>query len=143
MVSSIKINTYKNNEQYNAQNAIVQGDFPKYDNLRELSLYRFNRLLSFLLIGSVIASMVSYSMVVAKENTLAVIHSKTNEVNFENLELQNKVDQVKSFNTINNRIAMVDFLKKPDTVMEVKSINTAPVIEKRKTNIEIQPIPGY
>ncbi|OGH96873.1 MAG: hypothetical protein A2104_07285 [Candidatus Melainabacteria bacterium GWF2_32_7] len=143
MVSSVKVNSYKKDRQYDAQNAIVQGDFPKYDSFREVSLFRFNRFLSFMLVISILISMVSYSMVVAKENALSSIHTKTNEVNFENIELQNKVDYSKSFYTINNKVAKVNFLKKPDAIMEVKSVNTIPVIEKSRNNIEIQPVPGY
>lgn len=144
MVSSIKTNSYKKaNQQYNAQNPIVMGDFPKYNNAREVSLFKFNRFLSSLLVLSALISMVSYSMVVAKENVLTGIHNKTNDLNLENIELQNRVDNAKSFYTINDRVASVNFLTKPESVMEVKSTNLIPVIEKNKNNIEIQPVSGY
>ena len=54
--------------------------------------------------------MVSYSMVVAKENTvLPICIIKPTMLNFENIDLQNKVDYVKSFNNINDKVVKVEF----------------------------------
>lgn len=144
MVSSIKSDINKKNKIYNsAQNPIVRGEFPRHDNLREVALFRFNRFLSTMLVLSAVASMVSYSMVVAKENSLTSVHNSTNEINFENIELQNKVDYARSFYNINNKVARVNFLKKAETVLEVKSVSTAPIMEKNKENLEIQAVAGY
>jgi len=144
MVSSIKANTNKKVNQYNDIDSLVKGNFPRHENFRELAVFRFNRFLGHLLIVSIIASMISYSMVVAKENSLSSIHNKTSDLNFENIELQNKVDYVKSFNNINNKVASVNFLKKPDAVMEVNGSLVNPVTVKNVNKIEtIKPISGY
>lgn len=143
MVSSIKVNPYKEAKQYNLGNSIVKGNFPKHENLKGISIFKFTNFLSCVLVLSVLSSMISYSMIISKENALALIHNKTNEVNFDNLELQNKVDYAKSFYNINNKIAKVNFLKKADNILEVKGTNSIPVTVKDKDNVEIKPISGY
>ncbi|MCK7484514.1 MAG: hypothetical protein MZU97_02410 [Bacillus subtilis] len=144
MVSSLKTSSYNKNKQYEVPNHIVKGAFPRHENNRELVLYKFNRFLSFTLLLTIAASMISYSLVVSKESALAQIHNDTNDINLENIELQNKVDYVKSFSNINNKMAKANFPKKPETVIEIKESAIAPVVEKSvKNNIEVRPVSGY
>jgi hypothetical protein len=145
MVSSMKTNTYRKDYQYqyNDKDSLIQAQFPRHESFKEIAIFRFNRFLGYVLILSTIASMISYSVVAAKENTLAKIHSKTNDINFENIELQNKVDYARSFYNINNKVAGVNFLKKPDTIMEVKGSNVNPVIVEEKDKAEVKPVSGY
>jgi hypothetical protein len=139
----MKTNTYKKVKQYNDKDSLIQAQFPRHENFRELAIFRFNRFLGYVLILSTIASIVSYSMVAARENTLAKIHSKTNDINFENIELQNKVDYARSFYNINNKVAGVNFLKKPDAVMEVKGSTVSPVVVEKKDKVDVKPVSGY
>lgn len=143
MVSSLKYNTYKKAKDSYAQNPIVRGDFPIYEDIKELPVFKFNRFLSSLVLTALVVSMVSYSMVAAKESAVSAIHSKTNEINYENIDLQNKVELAKSLNNINNKIQKVDYLKKADKVLEVKAFATTPIVKKDLDKTKIQPVSGY
>ncbi|MFH0702143.1 MAG: hypothetical protein V2B14_01205 [bacterium] len=143
MVSSIKSFNHRKVKQTATRNSIIKGDFPVNENLRELAIFKFNRFLSFFLVLTILAAMISYSMVIAKESILTKIHKKTNEVNFENIELQNKVDYAKSLYNINDKITKINFLKKADKVLEVKASSLGSVVEKNIDKIELQPILGY
>jgi len=141
MVSSVR--TYKKASQYSEANPIIRGHFPKNQNSKEIAIFRLNRFLGCVLALSMAASMVSYTMVIAKESTLADIHTKTNDINFENIELQNKADYAKSFYNINDKIVKAHYLQKADSVLEVNGKNTTPVAVNNKEEIKVQPVSGY
>lgn len=147
MVSSVRSIAYKhNNNIYNApvHNPIVKGNFAtENENLKELSIFKFNRFLSFSLLATIVISMVSYSMVVAKENQIVAAHNKTNEIGYENIELQNKVDYARSYYNVNDKVSKVSFLKKPDKVLEVNAVPANVVIGKNIELMDIKPIAGY
>jgi hypothetical protein len=143
MVSSIKNVAYKKAKQSPMQNPIIRADFPVYEDVRQLPVFKFNRFLSCVLGVSVLISVVSYSMVIAKENAIISYHNKANEVNFDNIELQNRVDYARSFYNVNEKITKINFLKKPDKVLEVKAVTPNPVIVSKSDKVEIQPISGY
>lgn len=118
------VNRYKNQHRTApTYNPVVNGNFPIFENFRELAIYKFNRFLTVLLVLAVIISVVSYSIVAVKENKINSVHEETNEINYENMDLQNKVDSVKSFYSINEKVAQVNWLAKADNVMEVNAVN--------------------
>jgi len=143
MVLSIKAATYEKHKQSPMQNPIIRADFPIYEDVKQLPVFKFNRFLSCLLGVSILVSVVSYSFVIAKENSLIAYHNKANDVNYDNIELQNKVDYARSFYNVNEKIAKINFLKKPDKVLEVKAVPPTPVIVSNSDKVEIQAISGY
>jgi hypothetical protein len=143
MVSSLKSAAYKKINPEIKQDTIVKGNFPVYEDFRNLAIFKFNRLLSFSLAGCILVTMVSYSMVVAKENQIAQVHSKTNEINFENIDLQNKVDYVKSFYNVNDKIAKISFLKKADKIIEVEAASASLKKNNNDLKIDVRPVPGF
>lgn len=143
MVSSIKAAAYKKVKQSPMQNPIIRADFPVYEDVKQLPVFKFNRFLSCVLVLSVFVSVVSYSMVIAKENAIVAYHNKANEVNYDNIELKNKVDYAKSFYNVNNKVTKINFLRKADKVLEVKAIASNPVVVNNSDKVEVQPISGY
>lgn len=144
MVSSIRTdNIYKKNKLNVNNNRVINVNFPVNNDFKALFVLKLNVFLGFLLIASIFVSMISYSMVIAKENKLASINTRTSELSYENLDLQNKVDNAKSLYTINEKAEKINFLKKADKIMEVK--NLMPVISTKRHNreIKIQPVLGY
>ncbi|MDD3013783.1 MAG: hypothetical protein PHC34_08790 [Candidatus Gastranaerophilales bacterium] len=142
MVSSMKAAAYKKIKQSPMHNPIIRAEFPIYEDVRQLPVFKFNRFLSCVLGISILISVVSYSMVIAKENAIIAYHNKANDVNYDNIELQNKVDYARSFYNVNEKISKISFLKKPDKVIEVKAITPNPVVVK-SDKVEVQPISGY
>lgn len=147
MVSSVRSIAYKHNNNINnapVHNPIVRGNFTaQNENLKELSIFRFNRFLSFSLLATIVISMISYSIVVAKENQIIAAHNRTNEISYENIELQNKVDYARSYYNVNDKVSKVSFLQKPEKVLEVNAVPANIVIGKNKEITEIKPIAGY
>ncbi len=143
MVSSLKTAAYRKINPEVKQDTLVKGNFPIYEDFRNLAIFKFNRLLSFALAICILISMVSYSMVVAKENQIAQMHSKTNEINYENLDLQNKVDYVKSFYNVNDKITKISFLKKAEKIIEVQASSSALKKNDNDLKIDVRPVPGF
>lgn len=87
--------------------------------------------------------MLSYLGVVAQESRIKELHSAANKVNYENIELQNKVDYLKSFYVLDDKVQKIDFLKKPDRIIEVESNDETPIIQEKKKKFDVTPVPGF
>lgn len=117
--------------------SVIKGDFSSYKiNYREMRIYKFNKFLAFLLLLFVVIAIIMAITVVFRGNTARELHNKTVKINYENTELQNKVDNMKSFYSIDTKVSKIDFLKKADRVIEVKAINNAP--QKPDKNPDLQ-----
>jgi len=107
------------------------------------AILKANAVLGFCLFFVLISSMASYMFVVAKETSVKELHSVTNKINYENIELQNKVDYLKSFYVLDNKVQKIDFLEKPEQVIEVKSNTKAPIVIEKKKKFDMTPVPGF
>jgi hypothetical protein len=113
---------------------VIKGDFSSYKiNYKELRIYKLNKLIASCLLLFVILSMASYMAVVSREVVVKDLHIKTNKIYYENIDLQNKVDNLKSFYAIDNQVSKINFLIKPDKVIEVKAVNN--IVPKRKKHM--------
>ncbi len=72
--------------------------------------------------------LVIYSLVAVKEDKLASLHSKINELNYENIELENKLENVKSYYSVDNKVAESNTLDKAKKVIEINTLNQKEVI---------------
>ncbi len=138
-----KANT--NKKQFSThQNPVVRAKFPaKTSVYPKPAILKINKILAFSLLAAVFLSMASYLGVIAKENKIKEFHSLTNRINHENIQLQNQVDYLKSFYLIDHKVQKVDFLKKPDKVIEVNGQHKMPVFSDNKEFFDITTAPGY
>ncbi len=76
-----------------------------------------------------------YSVVALSETKLANLHAKISELNYENIELENKLENVKSYYSVDNKVAATTDFDKAKNVLEVNRVDakTTPHIEP-KTN---------
>ena len=120
-----KGNRYQNfNAQYNSahqQNPIIDGYFPTQKTYKELAIARINRTLCLLLLLFIMISAVSYYFVTANEITLNKYRKQTLALNDENVELQNKLDYLKSYYNVDKAMQKQHLLQKADNVIEVKA----------------------
>ena len=86
-----------NNQKTYNQNPIIDGYFPKCKTYKEMAVARVNRTLCSILILFIMLSAVSYYFVTASEVTLNKYRKQTLTLNDENVELQNKLDYLKSY----------------------------------------------
>ncbi len=125
-------------------NSVIKGKFPGQASVyKKPAVLKLNSMLAVALIPAVIISMISYLGVIAKESKVKDLHLVTNKINYENIELQNKVDYLKSFYTIDDKVQKIDFLKKADRVLEVEKKNKIPVSASTRLTYDITAVPGY
>lgn len=130
-----KGNRYQSyNNQYsaavhkNASTPIIDGYFPTHKTYKEMAIARVNRTLCIMLLFSILVAAVSYYFVTANEITLNKYRKQTLALNDENVELQNKLDYLKSYYNVDKAMQKQHLLQKANTVIEVKdSPATAPV----------------
>ena len=129
-----KRNQYNNynNHYTNVQNPIktpvIDGYFPTHKTYKEMAITRVNRSLCSILILFILTSAVSYYFVTASEITLNKYRKQALALNDENVELQNKLDYLKSYYNVDKAMQKQHLLQKAKNVIEVKDAPaTAPV----------------
>ena len=143
MVSSIKSVQYNKIRDVHQQNPVIKGAFPVYHDAKDLPVFKFNRFLSSVLAISAIISMISYSIVIAKENTVTHMHNITNEINLENMDLQTKLDYARSFGHIDENLIKNSSLKKADRILEVKAPTPAHIVNNNINETNIHHVSGF
>ncbi len=130
-ISSIKYmqESYIYEQKVNRQpvsNPVIYGRFPKYVH-KKSSIEKVNKFLSVILMGLVVLSLVSYYFVSDSEKIMNNLGREIVALSNENIELQNKIDNLHSFNrvdTVINGNSMLDTAKK---VIEIPAVNNVSV----------------
>ena len=86
-----------------------------------MAIARINRTLCVILGIFILTSAISYYFVTANEITLNKYRKQTLALNNENVELQNKLDYLKSYYNVDKAMQKQHLLQKADNVMEVKA----------------------
>lgn len=121
-------NQYNSTAKNQATNPIIDGYFPTQKTYKEMAITRVNRTLCAILTLFILISAVSYYFVTANEITLNKYRKQTLAFNDENVELQNKLDYLKSYYNVDKAMQKQHLLHKAKTVIEVKdSPSTAPL----------------
>ena len=126
-------NQYRNYENQYANNSamspVINGYFPTHKTYKEMAIARVNRTLCALLTVFILVSAVSYYFVTASEITLNKYRKQALALNDENVDLQNKLDYLKSYYNVDKAMQKQHLLQKAKTVIEVKDTPaTAPVV---------------
>ena len=123
---------------------VIEGNFNFYKDKKAVKIFKMNRFLFLLLLITLVLSIGSYSMVIQKENILSQKHKETNKIKLENLRLQAKVDNARSFYNIKNKVKTLGSLKRPTKIMEIKSLVSSPLIALNNfEKVKIKPLSGY
>ncbi|MDD3594703.1 MAG: hypothetical protein PHX18_08780 [Candidatus Gastranaerophilales bacterium] len=69
---------------------------------------------------SAVAFLCVYSLVSLSENRLANLYTHISELNYENIELENKLENIKSFYSVENKVAANTTFDKAKKVIEVE-----------------------
>ena len=130
--SSEKVTNPYNGLPHNG-NQIISGYFVNEKSYKEIIIQRFNNFLYCLLATLVIFCFIGYYFVSCKEVQLNNISRETLELNYENDELQNKLDGLQSYYNIDKAITKANILERAQNVIEVSAINT-PDLSKDKNS---------
>lgn len=121
----------KNN--YNSKaldGAVINGYFLPYKKTyKEVAIHKINLILNIILIFLIIFSATSYYFIMSNEVHLNKLRKETLLLNDENLELQNHLDYLKSYNNVDKKMKINNIVKKAEEVVEV----SAPIPVEKKS----------
>lgn len=130
-----KNNHYTNYKpQHYNSNPIINGYFPSHKTYKEMAITRVNKTLCSILLCFILVSAVSYYFVTASEITLNKYRKQAMALNDENVDLQNRLDYLKSYYNVDRAMQKQHLLQKAKTVIEVKSNNSIPVKSQTLAN---------
>lgn len=131
--------TFNNSGEYSAQNPInnnsqiISGYFLDEKPYKEMIIQRVNNFLYIVLGALVLFCLICYYFVSCKEVQLNQISRATLELNYENEELQNKLDSLQSYYNIDKAVSKTNLLERAKHVVEVDAIDL-PNLNLNKTN---------
>lgn len=102
---------------------IISGYFLDEKPYKELIIQRVNNFLYCVLGLLVVCCFVFYYFVSCKEVQLNQISRETLEINYENDELQNKLDSLQSYYNIDKAVSKANILERATKVVEVDAID--------------------
>ncbi len=105
-------------------NPVIYGRFPKHNNVKS-PVQKINKFFSTILLGLVMLSLVSYYFVSDSEKTMNSLGREIVALSNENIELQNKIDNMNSFNKVDAIIQGNTFLDTAKQVIEIPAVNSA------------------
>ena len=100
---------------------IIKANFPVYRSLKNIRLANANKFLSCVLASTMIFSFAMYTFVVGKQKQIEELHSATRVLNNENLELKARLNHLKSFDNVNDKIVAAGNLQQPVKIIEVNT----------------------
>ena len=84
-----------------------------------------------------------YTIVSLDETKLANLHSKISEKNYENIELENKLENVKSYYSIDTKVSSTADFDKAKNVLEVNHMNTKQVQHNEPVVNNLSTVTGF
>lgn len=123
-------------------NPVIYGRFPKHAN-KKLPSERINKLLNLVLVCLVVISAISYYFVSDSEKRMNNLGREIVKLSNENIELQNKLDNLHSFNKLDIVIhdkTMLDTAKK---VIEIPAVKVAAILPDAEKNTNYKWSVGY
>lgn len=103
--------------------------------------------LNFVLLcfGAVIAIVfvTVYSAVAISETRLANLHSQISELNYENIDLENKLENVKSYYSVDTKVSSNASFEKAKNVIEVEQIDAKAVEHQEPKGSNLNTVTGF
>ena len=109
------------------QDTVIEGIFEQEDDVKSMAIRKLNFTLCILLAILIAITTVSYYFATATEITLNNLSRETSVFNDENVELENQLDKLKSFNNVDESMHKSNLLSKAKKVIEVEEVNSANV----------------
>jgi hypothetical protein len=116
-----------------SQAQIYEGYFYKENFIKEMAIRKVNTSLCAMLAFFIVAAFVSYYFAMSNEITLNTLSRQVTTLNDENMELQNNLDRLKSFNNVDSMMAQQNILQKPAKVIEVTQVAAAVAVNDKKS----------
>lgn len=130
----------KINNQSVQQNQIISGYFIKEKSYKEMVIARVNNFLCGVLAFLVMVCLVSYYYVINGEIQLNQIRKETLAINYENEDMQHKLDILQSFSNVDRQVSRTKILQTAKQVIELSAANLPNVNYENKN---VSPVPGW
>lgn len=127
---------HANNRQ---NNQIISGYFINEQSYKQMRIERLNAVLFCILGVFVFVCLFSYYFVTMSEIKLNAIQKDTLAINYENEELQNKLDNLQSYYRVDETVAKTNILHKAQKTIELPA-KTAPVVKFTKEKPDFVPL---
>ncbi len=116
-------------------NQIISGYFVKEKSYKEMAIARVNACLCAILGFLVLVCLVSYYFVTMGEVSLNQIRKETLALNYENEDLQNKLDNLQSYYNVDMAVAKSNILQRATKVVELSAAQIPSVnFDKQENN---------
>ena len=140
-VKNEKISENKKQDNRNVQqNQIISGYFIKEKSYKEMVIARINNFLCGVLSLLVLVCLVSYYYVINGEIQLNQIRKETLAINYENEDMQHRLDILQSFSNLDKQVTRTKILQTAKQVMELSAANLPNVNYENKN---ASPVPGW
>ena len=90
-----------------------------------------------------IAFIAIYSMVALSETRLANLHSEISDLNYENIDLENKLENVKSYYSVDTKVSSNASFEKAKNVIEVEQVNAKTVQHQEPQGSTLNTVTGF
>lgn len=110
----------RHSQTHNSMSPVIDGYFPHHKTYKEMAISRINKTLCATLLLFILISAISYYFVTASEITLNKYRKQALALNDENVDLQNKLDYLKSYYNVDKAMQKQHLLQKAKNVIEVK-----------------------
>ena len=84
-----------------------------------------------------------YSIVALSETKLANLHTKISDLNYENIELENKLENVKSYYSVDTKVSNSADFEKAKNVLELNHVNIQEKEHYTPKNNNLNTVTGF
>lgn len=128
-----KMENYTRKEYQNRQNSVISGYFVKEKSYKEIIISRINTALCGVLGCLVLVCLLSYYFVIVNEIELRKLSKETIALNYDNADMQNKLDNLQSFSNVDMEVSKSNTLTRAKQVIELSAANI-PNVDYGKTS---------
>lgn len=122
------------------QNQIISGYFVQEKSYKEMVIARINNFLCGVLALLVMVCLVSYYFVINGEIQLNQIRKETLAINYDNEDMQHRLDILQSFSNVDRQVSRTKILQTAKQVIELSAANL-PNVDLENKNVS--PVPGW
>ena len=119
------------------QDTVIEGIFEQEDNEKQMAIRKLNFTLCIMLAVLIAVTTISYYFATATEMKLNNLSRETTVLNDENVELENQLDRLKSFNNVDASVQKNNLLTKAKQVIEVQEVDSANIAKNTADNRKI------
>lgn len=84
-----------------------------------------------------------YSLVAVSETRLANLHSHISDLNYENIDLENKLENVKSYYSVDTKVSSNASFEKAKNVIEVEQVDAKMVPHQEHEGSNLNTVTGF